>query len=56
VQQVAQTRWDPSQFVVVVVGNEGAYEALAASMKEKTGPLGLFGLKKLGFESAIVGH
>jgi len=56
VQQVAQTRWDPSQFVVVVVGNEGAYEALAKSMRAKTGPLGAFELNKLGFESAIVGQ
>ena len=56
VEEVAQNRWDPSQFVVVVVGNESAYAALSQAMQAKTGTLAAFDLKKLGFESAIVGQ
>jgi zinc protease len=56
VEEVAQNRWDPSQFVVVVVGNESAYAALSQAMQAKTGSLAAFDLKKLGFESAIVGQ
>ena len=56
VTKVARERWDPSQFVVVVVGNESAYANLAKEMKGHTGPLSAFELKKLGFGSAIVGQ
>lgn len=56
VTEVARSRWDPSQFVIVVVGSEAAFEGLAKSMQDKGGPLGAFGLKKLSFETAIVGQ
>jgi zinc protease len=56
VSEVARKRWDPSQFVVVVVGSEKAYQSLAQQMKEEGSPLKVFDLKKLGFESALVGR
>lgn len=56
VSEVARKRWDPSQFVVVVVGSEKAYQSLAQQMKEEGSPLRAFDLKKLGFESALVGR
>jgi predicted Zn-dependent peptidase len=54
VQEVAQKRWDPSSFVIVVVGNKTAYERLEKVMQDKNNPLSSFGLSKLRFESAIV--
>jgi len=56
VRQVAQKRWDASQFVVVVVGNEQAYQNVQRAMDAHSGALGAFGLTKLSFESAIVMH
>lgn len=54
VQEVAQKRWDPSSFVIVVVGNKTAYERLEKALQDKNNPLSSFGLNKLRFESAIV--
>lgn len=54
VQEVAQKRWDPSSFVIVVVGNKTAYERLEKALQDKNNPLSSFGLSKLRFESAIV--
>ena len=56
VSAVARSRWDPSQFVIVVVGNEKAYESLTEAMKSGSGPLGSFELHKRGFDSAILGQ
>lgn len=56
VSEVARNRWDPSTFVVVVVGNEKAYQGLAQQMKQGSGPLNSFELNKLRFESVIVGQ
>lgn len=52
--QVAQTRWDTSQFVIVVVGNENAFTKLSSAMQEQGSPLGSFELRKLGFKSAVI--
>jgi predicted Zn-dependent peptidase len=54
VQEVAQKRWDPSSFVIVVVGNKTAYERLEKALQDKNNPLSSFGLSKLRFESAIL--
>jgi zinc protease len=54
VMEVAQKRWDPKKFVVVVVGNKTAYESLQKALAAKNGKVGAFELHKLGFESAIV--
>ena len=54
VMEVAQKRWDPKKFVVVVVGNKTAYESLQKALAAKKGEVGAFELHKLGFESAIV--
>ena len=54
VQEVAQKRWDPKKFVIVVVGNETAYERLKRAMAETNNPLSPLPLRKLRFESAIV--
>ncbi len=56
VSEVARNRWDPSQFVIVVVGNEKALQGLEQQMKQGNSPLSKFDLKKLRFESAIVGQ
>ena len=54
VMEVAQKRWDPKKFVVVVVGNKTAYDSLQKALATKKGQVGAFDLHKLGFESAIV--
>ena len=54
VEEVAQKRWDPKKFVIVVVGNEAAYQRLEKAMADKNNPLNPFPLVKLRFESAIV--
>ena len=54
VVQVAQTRWDTSQFVIVVVGNENAFTNLSSAVQEQGSPLGSFELRKLGFKSAVI--
>jgi predicted Zn-dependent peptidase len=54
VQEVAQNRWDPSKFVIVVVGNETAYQRLERAMADKNNPLKHLALHKLRFETAIV--
>ena len=56
VMEVAQKRWDPKTFVVVVVGNNKAYDTLQKAVAAKKGAVGAFDLYKLGFESAIVMH
>jgi predicted Zn-dependent peptidase len=54
VQEVAQNRWDPKKFVIVVVGNETAYQRLERALADKNNPLSPLALYKLRFESAIV--
>jgi len=54
VQEVAQKRWDPKNFVIVVVGNETAYNRLERALAEKNTPLSRLNIRKLRFESAIV--
>jgi predicted Zn-dependent peptidase len=54
VEEVAQKRWDPKKFVIVVVGNEAAFQRLEKAMADKNNPLNPFPLVKLRFESAIV--
>ena len=54
VQEVAQNRWDSKKFVIVVVGNETAYQRLERAMADKNGLLSALTLRKLRFESAIV--
>lgn len=54
VREVARNRWDPRQFVIVVVGNRTAYETLQRALAEKQGGLSTFVINKLGFDSAIV--
>jgi predicted Zn-dependent peptidase len=54
VREVAQKRWDPSKFVIVVVGNSAAYANLQKAMGTAKSGVGRFGLNKLRFESAIL--
>ncbi len=54
VREVASTRWSPESFIIVVVGNEAAYNALKRAAQESGSPLRSFALEKLGFDSAIV--
>jgi zinc protease len=54
VQEVAQNRWDPRNFVIVVVGNGTAYQRLESALADKSNPLSSFALSKLRFESAVV--
>jgi len=54
VQRVAQSRWDPSQFVVVVVGNEAAYANLEQMLPQLPPPFNKMQINKLRFENALV--
>ncbi len=54
VREVAQKRWDPSSFIIVVVGNEMAYEALKKAVEGEDAALKAFGIKKLGFNGSVV--
>jgi hypothetical protein len=51
---VAQKRWNPEKFVIVVVGNEQAYRSLEQSLKDPAVWPYKFDLNKLRFESSIV--
>lgn len=53
VQSVAASRWQPSQLVIVVVGNEASYAALEKERSNPTSRLAGFDLVKLGFSEAI---
>ena len=54
VEGVAQKRWNPEKFVIVVVGNEQAYRSLEQSLKDPAVWPYKFDLNKLRFESSIV--
>jgi zinc protease len=54
VRTVAQERWDPSKFVVVVVGDESAYSILEKATQEKESPLHRLEVKKLRFDRSLV--
>lgn len=54
VREVASKRWDPSKFVIVVVGNEAAFAALERDRASKTSPLHAFDLHKLRFDEALL--
>ena len=54
VMEVAQKRWDPKTFVIVVVGNRTAFDSLQKVLAARKGQVGAFDLHKLGFESAIL--
>jgi len=54
VRGVAESRWDTSKFVVVVVGNETALAELERARQIKDSPIHDLELTKLGFNEAIV--
>lgn len=53
VREVAERRWDPSQFVVVVVGNETAYAELDKARQIENSPIHGLALTKLRFNEAL---
>jgi zinc protease len=53
-KEVAQKRWNLSQFVFIVVGNEEAYAQLERRLKEEPRLLAGMPLKKIGFDQKIV--
>jgi zinc protease len=53
VQSVARSRWNPAEFVIVVVGNEVAYRAMEQERSRPGSELAEFDLIKLGFGEAI---
>jgi predicted Zn-dependent peptidase len=54
VATVAKDRWQPSNFVVVVVGNESAYSNLEQVLSNNPGPFKGFEVHKLRFDGALV--
>jgi hypothetical protein len=54
VQQVAVKRWDPTKFVVVVVGDESAYSSLQKATQDDRSPLFRFPLRKLSFDRTLL--
>lgn len=54
VTEVARNRWDPSQFVIVVVGNDAAYAALEQERSREDSMLRSFDLRKLGFDESLL--
>lgn len=54
VMSVANQRWDASQFVVVVVGDESAYSTVEAATRNPQSPLYGRPLRRMGFESGPV--
>jgi len=55
VQKVALNRWDISKFVVVVVGNEDAYDHLQKFLKSNPGPLEGLEIKRMKFDQKLLG-
>lgn len=55
IKAVANRRWQPEEFVIVVVGNGRAYTLLEETVASLSSPLKGFGLKKLSFGEAIEG-
>ncbi len=53
VQSVAQRRWDPSKFVVVVVGNETAYTALESALKTQPTAFSTLPLRRVRFDQKL---
>lgn len=53
VQSVAQRRWDPEKFVVVVVGNQAAYDQIVGLVEQKEGPLAGLPLRKVNFDQKL---
>lgn len=54
VTEVAQTRWDPAEFIIVVVGNDAAYSALEQERAREGSPLHMFDVRKLGFSESLL--
>ncbi len=54
VRVAASKRWDPSKFVIVVVGNEAAYAALEQGRAQQDSPLHKFDLGKHSFDEALL--
>ncbi len=54
VQSVAVRRWDLSKFVVVVVGNEDAYDRLSVRLRDDPGPLAGLSLQKVKFDQKLI--
>jgi len=54
IRSVAQRRWDPSQFVVLVVGSHEAYEKLEELLKSSPGLLEGLPLKRVRFNEQLL--
>lgn len=55
VREVAKSRWDPAQFVILIVGNEAALAALEAERAKPSSSIASFELNKLSFDEALTG-
>ncbi len=53
IQKVAQSRWDISQFIYVVVGNETAYDSLVKAREKENSPLASVRLIKAEFNQRL---
>lgn len=53
IQKVARSRWDTSEFVYVVVGNETAYDSLVAARNKEHSPLASVRLIKADFKEQL---
>jgi zinc protease len=54
IRTAAKAHWDPSQFVLVVVGNETAYTSLEKAAKEHPALLGQFPIRRMRFDQKLV--
>jgi predicted Zn-dependent peptidase len=54
VQTVARKYWDPAKFVIVVVGNERAYNSLQRVLDEQPSALPGFKIQKMQFDQKLV--
>lgn len=54
VRQVAGSRWDLSKFVMIVVGNQSAYNSLAQAQNDSKSDLKGFALKRVKFDQQLI--
>lgn len=54
IQAIANKYWDPKQFIILIVGNDKAYDSLLGSMNDSAWTMPHFEIKKVGFDEKII--